>query len=110
MACHTVALDKRPGVRPVGIGNTLFWDLEKIVMREAGEQAKTTCGNLQLCAGIEAGIEDATHTVGHRRLEKARLRRSEEKERRPDKEDNEDKAAREERLIDGDKARTGYLF
>ena len=43
-------------------------------------------------------------------MEKARLRRSEEKERRPDKEDNEDKAAREERLIDGDKARTGYLF
>ena len=28
------------------------------------EQTKTECGNLQLCAGFEAGIEVATHAVG----------------------------------------------
>ena len=46
MACRLVALDKRPGVRPVGIGETLRWALAKIVMRASGDQAKTVCGNL----------------------------------------------------------------
>ena len=64
MACRLVALDKRPGVRPVGIGETLRRALAKLVMRTA----KTVCGNLQLCAGIEAGIEGATHALGQRRL------------------------------------------
>ena len=47
-------------------------------MRSAGEQAKRACGNLQLCAGLVAGIEVATHTVGHRRVERVTARRSEE--------------------------------
>ena len=64
MACHLVALDKRPGVRPVVIGETLRQALAKIVMRAAGDQSKTACGNLQLCAGLEAGIEIARNTVG----------------------------------------------
>ena len=46
MACHLVALDKRPGVRPVGIGETLRWALAKLVMRAAGDQAKTAYGTL----------------------------------------------------------------
>ena len=80
MACHLVALDKRPGVRPVGIGETLRRDLAKIVMRAVGEQAKTACGNLQLCAGLEAGIEGETHAVGQRRVERVRARRVEEED------------------------------
>ena len=44
MACRLVALDKRPGVRPVVIGETLRRTLAKLVMRAAGEQAKTACG------------------------------------------------------------------
>ena len=72
MACCLVALDKRPGVRPVGIGETLCRALSKIVMREAGDQAKTACGNLQLCAGLGAGIEGATHAVGQRKVERVR--------------------------------------
>ena len=64
MACRLVALDKRPGVRPVGIGETLCRSLAKLVMRAAGDQAKTACGNLQMCAGLKAGIEGATHAVG----------------------------------------------
>ena len=46
MACRLVALDKRPGVLPVGIGETSCWDLAKLFMRAAGDQAKTACGNL----------------------------------------------------------------
>ena len=41
MACCLVALDKRPGVRPVGIGQTIRRALAKLVMRAAGDQAKT---------------------------------------------------------------------
>ena len=36
-----------------------------LVMRADGDQAKTACGNIQLCAGLKAGIEGAKHTVGH---------------------------------------------
>ena len=38
------------------------------------------CGNLQRCAGLEAGIEGATHAVGQRRVERVRLRRVETEE------------------------------
>ena len=64
MACLLVALDKRPGVRSVGIGETLRWALAELVMGAAGDQAKTACGNLHQCTGLEYGIEGATHTVG----------------------------------------------
>ena len=74
MACHLVALDKRLGVHPVGIGETLRRALAKLITRAAGEQAKTACGNLQLCASLEAGIEGATHAVGQRRVERVRAR------------------------------------
>ena len=43
-------------------------------MRAAREQAKTACGNLQMCAGLEAGIEGDTHAVGQRRLKRVRER------------------------------------
>ena len=80
MECRLVALDKRPGVRPVGIGGKLRRSLAKLVMRAVGDQAKTACGNFQLCAGLEASIEDATHAVGHRRLERVIRRRMEDKD------------------------------
>ena len=44
-------------------------------MRAAGDQAKTSCDNLQHCAGLEAGIEVATHALGRRRLDRVRTRR-----------------------------------
>ena len=63
MACRLVEFDKRPVVRPVGIGETLRRDLAKLVIRAAGGQAKTVCSNLQMCAGLEACIEGATHVL-----------------------------------------------
>ena len=47
-------------------------------MRADGDQAKTACGNLQMCAGLEVVIEGGTHNVVQRRLESLRQRRSEE--------------------------------
>ena len=40
--------------------------MDKLIMRVAGYQAKMACVNLQLCAGLEAGIEIATHAVEQR--------------------------------------------
>ena len=77
-----MALDKRPGVCPVGIGETLRQDLTKLVMRATRYKAKTACGNLRLCVGLEAGIEGATHAVGQRILKRSRERRREEEARR----------------------------
>ena len=68
MTCRLVALDKRPGVRPMGIGETIRRPLAKLVMRAGRDQAKTVCGNLQLCAGLESSIDGATHSVEQRRL------------------------------------------
>ena len=48
----------------MGIADTLRRALAKLVMRAAGDQAKTACGNIQLFPGLEAGIEGATHYVG----------------------------------------------
>ena len=72
MACCLVDLDKRTGVRPVGLGKTLRQTLTKLVMRADGHQAKTVCGNLQLCAGFDANIEGATHAMEQKRLKRAR--------------------------------------
>ena len=79
MSCCLVALDKSSGVRLVGIVEMLRRALSKLVMREAGDQAKTACGNLQLCAGLEGGIEGAIHAVVQRRMEReVRISREEE--------------------------------
>ena len=56
----------------MGIGETICWALTKLVMRAAGDQAKTAYGNLQLCAGLEAGIEGAANAVGQRRVKRVR--------------------------------------
>ena len=74
IACRLVALDKQPGVRPMGVEETLRRVLAILVMRAAGDQAKTACGNLQLCAGLKAGIEGSTHAVGQQRVNRVRRR------------------------------------
>ena len=62
-------------MRPIGIGGMLRRALAKLVMRAAEDQAKTACGNLQMCAGLEAGIEEGTHDMGQRRLDRVREQR-----------------------------------
>ena len=61
--CWLVALDKCPGVRPVGIGEVWRRAIAKCVLGECGDDAKASCGSTQLCAGLEAGIEGAIHAV-----------------------------------------------
>ena len=63
MACRLVALDKQPGVRPVGIGEIYRRLWAKCLLKVAGSQATAACDNLNLCAGLAAGIEGAVHAV-----------------------------------------------
>lgn len=62
-AGRIVALDKCPGVRPVGVGETLFRMMAKLVLKLTGEEATAACGVHQLCAGLEAGIEGGGYTL-----------------------------------------------
>ena len=73
VACHLVALDNHPEVCTVGIRETLRNAIAKLVMWAVGDQAKAACKILQLCAGLEAGIEGATHAVAQRRQEQNAL-------------------------------------
>ena len=73
MKCRLVALDECPGVRPVGIRETLHQYITKLVMQAEGDQMKTTCESLQLCSGLEDGIEGATHAIAKRRRERTAL-------------------------------------
>eukprot|EP00804_Cyclotella_cryptica_P017895 CCRYP_001275-RA/>CCRYP_001275-RA protein AED:0.09 eAED:0.08 QI:0/-1/0/1/-1/1/1/0/754 len=58
-----VALDKQPGVRPVGIGECWIRAVSKCILKECGREGKAACGSTQLCAGLEAGIEGAIHSI-----------------------------------------------
>jgi hypothetical protein len=63
MANRLVALDKEPGTRPVGIGESYRRLWAKCLLKAAGAQATAACGNYNLCAGLQAGIEGAVHAV-----------------------------------------------
>ena len=63
MACRLVALNKCPGVRPVGIGEVFRRLMARCVVKVAGHRATASCGTSNLCAGLPAGIEGALHAV-----------------------------------------------
>jgi hypothetical protein len=63
MAGRLVALDKCPGIRPLGVGETWRRAIAKTLLLVAGSEAKEVCGIDQLCAGLEAGIEGSIHAM-----------------------------------------------
>ena len=58
-----IGLDKHPGVRPVGVGETWRRLMAKCVLKVAGQEAKEACGTDQLCGGMEADIEGGIHAM-----------------------------------------------
>ena len=63
VANRLVALDKCPGVRPVGIGEILRRLCSKCLLEACGEDVTEKCGRHQLCSGLRAGIEGGIHAM-----------------------------------------------
>ena len=59
VACRLVPLDKRPGVRPIGICEVARRIRSKAILTVIGGDIQQAVGTLQLCAGQAAGIEAA---------------------------------------------------
>ena len=69
MSCRLIALNKSPGIRPVGIGDTWRRLLAKCLLRVSRQEAKAACGTEHLAGGVEAGIEGAIHDARLQRVQ-----------------------------------------
>ena len=58
-----IALDKCPGVRPIGIGESLRHIVGKTVCSATRLVLAVYCGTDQLCGGIRSRIEGAIHAI-----------------------------------------------
>ena len=56
-----MALDKNPGVRPVGIGESIRRIMAKLVHSLTTTHAMEACGTNNLCGGLKADIEGSIH-------------------------------------------------
>ena len=63
VACRLIALDKCPGVRPIGIGETLRRIVGKAVSITLRADIQEAVGPIQLCASFEGGCEAAVHAM-----------------------------------------------
>ena len=62
-AVRVLAADKRPGVRPLGCGETWMRLIANCNHQQTRNGATSACGNTQLCAGLRSGIEANLHAV-----------------------------------------------
>ena len=62
-SCRLVALNKLPGVRPIGIGETCRRIIGKAVLSVLGQDVLEAIGSVQLCAGQKGGCEAAVHAL-----------------------------------------------
>ena len=63
LACRLIALNKNPGVRPIGIGDTVRRIMAKAVLSVLKQDIQEASGCLQMCGGQISGIEAAVHAV-----------------------------------------------
>ena len=63
MASQLIALDKCPGVRPIGVGEALRRILCKVIALATRTDLENICGVAQFCSGLRAGMEGAIHAV-----------------------------------------------
>ena len=53
-ACRLIALDKSPGIRPIGVRETLRRLISKVILQVVREDVQKVVGSMKLCAGQEA--------------------------------------------------------
>ena len=63
VANRGIALDKCPGLRPIGVGEILRRIIGKAILGPIGCDVQKACGPLQLCAGQSAGVEATVHAM-----------------------------------------------
>ena len=63
VACRLIALNKNPGVRPIGIGETSRRIICKAILTILHYDILDVTGVEQLCTGIDSGCEAAVHTI-----------------------------------------------
>ena len=63
LARRLIALDKRPGVRPIGIGDTARQIIAKAVLSIIKPDIQDATGCQQMCGGQICGIEAAVHAA-----------------------------------------------
>jgi len=62
-SARMLAADKKPGVRPLACGEIWMRLWADCLNTETKVGATTACGNVNLCAGLRAGIEGNLHAV-----------------------------------------------
>ena len=62
-ACRLIALNKNPGVRPIGVAETLRRIMGKAILSIISDDIQRAAGSVQLCAGQISGIEAAVHAM-----------------------------------------------
>ena len=63
LACRLIPLDKRPGIRPIGVGEVLHRIIGKCVTLTLKIDIEESVGGLQMCGGQQAGVEAAIHAM-----------------------------------------------
>ena len=63
LASRLIALDKMPGVRPIGVGETHRRIIMKAILAVTKPDILDSTGISQLCVGQVAGVESAVHSV-----------------------------------------------
>ena len=63
VACRLVALDKCPGVRPIGTGEVARRIIGKAIARVLSHEIQEATGPLQTCFGHLSGCEAAAHAM-----------------------------------------------
>ena len=63
MSGRLIALEKQPGVHPVGVEETWRRLFDKIVLKVTGPEDTMVFKDYQLCAGLKAGIDGGVHEI-----------------------------------------------